>query len=38
MNCAQRWREPKITLGLIHRDTNGQKEPENPNIVITQYK
>ena len=38
MNCSQRWREPKITVGLIHRDTNGEKESENPNILITEYK
>lgn len=35
MECSQRWREPKITVGLCHGD---QKEPDNPNIIITEYK
>jgi hypothetical protein len=38
MNCSQRWREPKITVGMTHRDSNPFKEPENPMISITEYK
>lgn len=38
MNCSQRWREPKITVGLIHSDTNGQKEPQKALVEITEYK
>jgi hypothetical protein len=38
MNCAQRWREPKITVGLIHRDSNSLKKPEKTDILITEYK
>jgi len=38
MGCGQRWREPKITVGLIHRDSNPFKEPHNAMVTITEYK
>ena len=38
MACSQRWREPKITVGANHRDSNPFKEPENPMVTITEYK
>ena len=38
MACSQRWREPKITVGANHRDSNPFKEPENPMVSITEYK
>lgn len=36
--CSQRWREPQITVGLVHRDSNPFKNQEDHNIVITEYK
>lgn len=38
MNCSQRWREPKITVGLIHRDTNSLKQPEKVVLLEEEYK
>jgi len=36
--CSQRWREPKITVGANHRDSNPFKEPHNAMVTITEYK
>lgn len=38
MNCSQRWREPKITVGLIHKDSNSLKEPQKALVDIDLHK